>query len=386
MRRPNTYSTVLRAGICLVAVFLQSGCLRRPLWVYTDEFRQVELITDWSRCDGRPGGMTAWFMEENLSGRSRVLTTAEVEHTWLNLPRGVFRGVVIDYSPAEYGDQLFSGMHRADSALVYARTSEALSGTDEDLFGPLSVPSGMDVRQDAQGNYLVSVWPDPMCADTLRNVNIITGTEGDLILWEERDSYEAGLVTQTLYAFPEPITWKVNIIVYISGARYMQSVRASLSGLSLGNELAELCHTGEVCLHSIPSWEQKMVSEEQNTGYVTTSIHSFGLPEQKGEEWRWKTHWDSRWNDEGEQDAHHPLPPLRLNLQFLLRDELTVLNYHYDLSWREVSVYPEEMLIEIVIPPDYPGPALPYVDAKDSAGFDADVSPWEDGGTAEVVF
>lgn len=372
--------------LAALMVLLAGACTRRPLWVYTDEFRQVELFTDWSACPSVPGGMTAWFIADDLGGQNRKLTTADVEHTWLNLPRGQFTGVVFDYSPAEYGDQLFTGMHRPDSALVYARPATNLAGTDDDLYGNLAVPKGMDIRRDPSGNRIVSVWPDPMCADTLSQVNIITGVEGDLIHWEDRDSYAQSLSTQTFYAFPEPITWKLTITVYLSGVRYMHSVRASLAGLSVGNYLGELRHSEEVCLHSIGSWDSKTVSEADNTGLITTTIDTFGLPEQSWEDWRWKTHWVTQWNYGGQQDSHYQLPPLRLNLQFLLQDELTVLNYHYDLSWREVSVYPEQMLIRVMIPPSYPCPDLPYVDAKDSAGFDASVSPWEDGGTAEVSF
>ena len=84
MRKIRHIDKILLLAGCVVLV---AACLRRPLWVYTDEYRQVELITDWSLCDDTPDGMTAWFSKEDCQGKNRHLTTDEVTHTWLNLPK-----------------------------------------------------------------------------------------------------------------------------------------------------------------------------------------------------------------------------------------------------------------------------------------------------------
>ena len=70
----------------------------------------------------------------------------------------------------------------------------------------------------------------------------------------------------------------------------------------------------------------------------------------------------------------------------MLRDEATVLNYHYDLGDKYIAVIDDQLIVNIDIPVDFPGlPDLPYVESKGSAGFDATVTPWEEGGTADTT-
>jgi hypothetical protein len=90
------------------------------------------------------------------------------------------------------------------------------------------------------------------------------------------------------------------------------------------------------------------------------------------------------------QPASEPVPydkMLRLNLSFLMRDNKTVVDYHYDLDEENITVYEEQRLIVVRIPADYPGiPDLPKVDADGSTGFDASVSDWTEGGHSDTTF
>ena len=233
MSRKRTY-IMLTAVLVVLAL---SGC-RRDLWVYTDDIRQVELYTDWSRCDSRPDGMTAWFISNDNDGRNRRITTAEVEHAWLNLPRGRFTGIIFDWSPAEYANQEFVGMTRPDSALVKVRPATVQPAADEELYGVKAVPGNMPIPLvESTGMHLLCVTPDPMCADTLRNVEIVTGVDGDLVKWKDRDEYEESLVHQTFHCQPQPITWNLRIMIRIKGAQYLHSVQATASFLSLKSEI-----------------------------------------------------------------------------------------------------------------------------------------------------
>lgn len=352
------------ALVAVLAVLALTSC-RRDLWVYTDEYRQVELYTDWSLCYDRPDGMTAWFISNDFDGRNRHVTTADIEHTWLNLPRGRFTGIVFDWSPAEYPNQDFVGMEYPDAAKVQARPSTVQPGYNEDLYGYDAVPDDMYIPVvDSTSMYLLSVTPDPMCVDTLLDVNIITGVEGDLVLWKDREEYEASLVTQTFFAEPQPVIWDLRISLAVRGLQYLHSIQATLAGLSDGLMLANLRHSPDVCLHPLEEWEARHLSD--TLGIVSTAIHTFGLPESSLTK-----------ADYPDKNTH-----LRLNLRCLLRDEETVLYFHFDIGPEAFVVEEDRLLlrIDITIPIE-----LPYVDAKGSAGFDAVVSPWLPGGNADVT-
>lgn len=384
MNRKMIYHTKQSCILAVVAVMLvcTAGC-RRDLWVYTDDYRQVELCTDWSQATDVPGGMTWWFINDNLSGRTRHETTAEVAHTWLNLPRGQYTGFVFDYSPAEYAHIDFVGMTHPDSALVHLLPAADQPLSDEDLYGSRSVNinmGGIPINPET-GMHLVASEPELMNADTLHHVTINTGTDGDLILWDESDEYQSKLITQTVYAEPKPVVWKLRVRVYVHGISFMYSVRGSVAGLADGCWLSPLRHTCTSCLQRLDSWDS--YSFNNGTGYITTTINTFGLPDMDmlpsplglgGQ--------NSRADDDGTPDYNRRL---RLNLQFLLRDQATVLNYHFDVGDECITIFEDELVVRIDIPIDFPGgPDLPYVDVKGSAGFGATVTPWEDTDPVDV--
>ena len=114
-----------------------------------------------------------------------------------------------------------------------------------------------------------------------------------------------------------------------------------------------------------------------NTGIIAATINTFGLRETLTEE-------EAREYVKTVSEIGHDNPFLfRLNLQFLLRDNRTVLNYHYDVALDRIEVYPDQRVLRIEIPIEF-GPDLPYVEAEGSAGFDAEVDPWVDGGSADI--
>ena len=350
----------------LLALLALTGC-RRQLWVYTDEYRQVELYTDWSLCDNRPDGMTAWFLSYNDEGNNRRITTAEVDHAWLNLPRGLFTGIVFDWSPAEYVNQEFCGMTKPENALVRVRPANPQPDYDEELYGPTAVPTGMDIPVvESTKLYQLSVTPDPMCADTLKHVEILTGVEGDLIPWHDREEYKSSLMTQTFYCQPKPITWDLRIVIHIKGIQYMQTVTGTVAGLAEGVWLGNLQHTSSTCLHPLDQWNMQPLND--SISVLSTTIHTFGLP-----------------NGVLTRTGGYAVPDLnsvlRLNLRVMLRDEGTVLYFHFDVQPDDVTIYQAQLVARVEIPIEVD---LPYVDAKGSTGFDATVTPWEDGGDADI--
>ena len=368
---------------------LVTGCKdRRNLWVLADAYPQVELVTDWSEAADYPQGMTAWFIDNNGSGYTRNHKTAEVEHSWLNLPIGNYTGLVFDYSPEEYGRLEFVNMNDPELAEVLSRpaVNQPVS-TDTELFGDKAVPDVMwNQIPHAQGGtvidaaspvYQVSAEPESISLDVLSDVNITSGFDGDYIKWRDKEDYTTDVATHTLYAWPKPIVWKLHVLVHVKGIYYLHSVRASIVGLASGYMMAKRQHNDKPCILAIDEWNVNVTGD--NTGNITSSINTFGL----AEEATWSTEY-------GVQQAvtrdgvidDDILSALRLNLEFLLRDEETVLNYHFDVGGH-VSIYEDQLVIRVDIPIEL-APDLPYVMAKGGTGFDATVTPWENGGSADV--
>jgi hypothetical protein len=386
LHRPHNgwRTTLLAIGLCCI---LLTGC-RRDLWIYTDDFRQIELDVDWAEAHERPDGMTWWFMNDNLSGQNRHETTAEVFHAKINLPRGKYSGIVFDYSPAEYSHVEFTGMTQPDSALVHLRASADQPQPDDELYGTLAVPDDMaGIPYGKNGMYVIAAEPELMNVDTINHVTIVTGTDGDLIRWEDRDEYQSTLTTQTLEATPRPVVWKLRVQVYVRGINYMYAVRGSVAGLADGCWLTSLRHTSTPCLQQLDDWQA--VNANDSVGYITTTVNAFGLPDtdmppspidQRSQR---AQHAHVRHTTRSGETVHYD-EHLRLNLQFLLRDRSTVLNYHFNVGSNSIAIYEDQLVVRIDIPIDYQGaPDLPAVDMVDDAGFDATVTPWAEGGTAD---
>ena len=354
--RPSYYLIALLA----VLVALCAAC-RRDLWVYTDDLHQVELITDWSEATERPGGMTWWFISSNGDGRNYHGTTADVTHAWLNVPRGDFDGVVFDYSPSEYSHVEFTGMDNVANAAVKLLPAADQPQANDHLYGSLSVPlyiDGIDVNYNT-GMYTIMAEPEPMNADVLPGQHIIAGYNDDHILYDQRDDYVADLVTQTLYAKPKPIVWQLYVYVEVKGLGYMNNVVASIAGLADGCRFFPLQHTDTPCMQQLTNWRRGVVND--SIGYISSTVNTFGPTE----------HFDGH---------------LRLNLQFTLIDQATQLNYHFDLDDGCITIDDNRLVVDIRIPIDYDdAPNLPKVDAVNTAGFDATVTPWDDGGTADAT-
>ena len=394
MKHLTPYLLVLLAS-------LLTAC-RRDLWVYTDQFRQVELITDWSEAHERPDGMTWWFMNLDNSGRNYHETTAEVTHSWLNLPQGSYNGVVFDYSPAEYSHQEFIGMSYPDSALVHQLPAADQPAANQHLYGDYAVPNYLEgiPRYTPTGMYQVGAEPELINADTIKGVHITSGPEEDLILWKDRDQYTSDLTTLTLHDTPQPLVWTLNVKVHVKGLTYMNSVRGSIAGLADGCWLSTLRHTSTPCLQALDSWSS--ITENDSIGYITTTVRTFGMPDldmppstaitradgdETDDQETGSEETDGETTSSEESGGIHTQigERLQLNLLFLLRDQSTVKSYHYDVGDDCITIRDGQLEINIDIPIDYPGgiPDLPYVETSDGTGFNADVTPWADGGTAD---
>lgn len=367
------------------------GACRRPLYVAGDEFYSVVLNTDWRQYQGSdPDGMTAWFYPADKDERCYRTTTSQVRRAAIFLPEGSYTGVVIDYSPEEYGRQEFVGMEYASTALVRATPASYQPETEPELYGPAAFRTAIEPVNKETGLSRVSNEPEMMGTDTLSNMKVFGGEYGYYIPYEERDTYQTTFNVQDFYAFPVTPLWKLRIRIDIKGIDYLWDASGSVAGLADGRYLALNRTSGTPCLIAIPEWERKRTGD--NEGYIAATITTFGLlnGQKPGKMYEPFTQEElaarqpaviADWDGAGDMVPGD----LRINLRFLLRDQATVLYYHFDAGDCVVSYDKQQVLrIDLVngTRPDLPD--LPYVEAYNSAMFDAVVHPWEDGGEADI--
>ena len=385
-------SMILAGAVLGVLLSAATGC-RRPLFVAGDEFHSVALNTDWrSYQSSDPDGMTAWFFPKNGEERSYRITTSNVRRHEFYLPHGDYMGVVIDYSPEEYGAQEFTGMDFASTALVRATRSDYQPDSVKALFGPECFHKALPTVIPETGLYEVANQPEKMALDTLKDMHVNGGSYGYYIPYKERDTYQENIVVQDFYANPVIPVWKLRIRIFVTGSDYLYELTGSVAGLASGRYLALDKPSEEPCLLSTGDWEFQQSGK--NEGYYATTLSTFGIlgglkPLQCLVNGNYEP--DTRtlmkepaviadWTGCAEMKPED----VRLNLKFLLRDRHTTLYYHYDLGEHVVS-YDDELVLRIDLDKDFAGhPDLPYTEPFNGAGFDADVKPWEDGGTADI--
>ena len=348
----NRISANLCLALCALMLATIWSCERPELWVSSDQFKQVELAPDWSQASGEPGGMTAFFFRSD--GNYYRHTTADVRLSTLGLPRGDYQGVVFSYSPEEYGHMVFTGLENAHTAAVRLRPLEVQPPSDGELYNP---------------NTVVCYHPESIDIDTLAHMTIVTGIDGDYIPYKDRDSYSDNLVIQRFTCAPKSPLKGLRIILYVTGINYLYDVKGTVEGLAEGYRLIDAVPTSQTCIVQTGQWELKMVDD--NSGYIMTTLPTFGMPVSDNAMGKSATSIDSN-------------SPLRLNLQFLLRDEETLLNYHFDIG--SYVIYIENLQeLRVTLDTDFTHhPDLPYVEAKGSAGFGVNVVPWGEGSDADI--
>ena len=385
MKNTRYTNLLVRAALALMLLVPATGC-RRQLWLYQDQFKQVQIQVDWRSYDRDkvlyphtpdPDGMTLWFFPKD-GRKSYRFTTSEVNRYDLYLAQGAYTGVVIDYSPEEYGMQEFLGMDYPNTARVQATPSvyQPQEQSDSPLYGISAFDGSLSSRQVSTGFWTVANQPEPIASDTIQ-MNVLTGKYANYIPFEERNTYQASLVQQIYEMQPLLIPWHMRVRIPVKGVYYAYKIEGSIAGLADGFYLAENHTSLTPCLHQIDNWQLYVTGD--NVGYVAATFDTWGL----------RHHLWARYNRQGppfKVDA--PDNELRINLKFLLRDRKTTKFYNIDCG-NQVWVYANEYALSVDLRDvlkDGDIPTLPYVDAVNGIDFDGVVVPWEDLEEFDVGF
>jgi hypothetical protein len=410
IKRCTKAVTMTAAAMLLLTT---AGC-RRDLWVYQDNFKQVELDIDWRNYFREwainpnvdpaqdPGGMTVWFFPKD--GRtSYQTTTAEVRHFETYLSEGDYDGLVIDYSPSEYGHQEFVGMEYANTAKVQATANSYQADSIPELYGDAAYNGSKPLpKKYTNGLYEIAWEPENIANDTL-HLTVNTGKYDRYIPYEERETYQSSLQHQFFKLEPLLIPWNMRVRIYIKGIYYLYGVEGSIAGLADGYYLVD-CKTSETpCLLKIDDWEvhldpqTHMYDNEGGLGYIAKTFKTWGP--MNFENRNWDVHVPQRPLSDREyrtnaaidtysyeELANRYANEIRINLKFLLRDRHTVKYYHFDVG-NLVNVFRNEYALRIDLMDDYNDmPVLPAVEAYNGTGFDGIVVPWENTIEKEVGF
>ena len=373
---------LLPALAALMLLLIISSCERRELWLYGNQFKQVEVDVDWRNYDRNkelyphtpdPGGMTLWFFPKN-GHASYSFTTSNVRHYEFYLGKGEYEGLVIDYSPSEYGRQEFVGMDYASTAKVQALPSSYQPESEAELYGPACFAGELPSKQPT-GLYTVSAEPEQIASDTI-HMNINSGKYAEYIPYKERDEYESTLVHQFFKMQPLLIPWQFRVRVDIKGIYYLYQTSASIAGLADGYFFMTDRTSDTPCVINIDNWEVHYTGD--NVGYIAKTFNTWGVRNSSN-------HFNGTIDPAGmAMYADRPANEIRLNLRFLLRDRQTVRYYHYDVA-NLVRTYWDEYVLRVDLTEGFEGlPDLPYVEAYEGMGFGGVVVPWDNNDPVNV--
>lgn len=338
-----------------------SGCERRPLEVYYNNVARVRINVDWDKYfTGKPSGMTMLLYQDGDQATvSR--TSHEVTTQTFNLQPGMYKLMVFNLSPGEFGSIGFSDLNSYDGATARAKdiTTRAPRRWDADI-RYMCDPEDIGVAVD---QFEIT---EEMIEDYIRFVD-----------YRKRNNLPD--TTDIVYnEVVNPMTTHLNCRVMVKGFKSMRSVEASITGMSDGFYMSRVDRTQETGTMLLDTWNATPIEGEDNKGWITTSISTFGLPfgKEKAE------------NREAEDNV--------LTLAFLLKDgKVRTFTYNVGKIMKYLTpsgdaLTKEEILrdieVEIVLDDPIDCPDLPPVEDQEASGFDAYVEDWEEGDTYEVSF
>ena len=347
--------------VCL----LLSSCVRRPLEVYFQKKVNVRINVDWMKNYGyRPSSMTLVLYNENDSLYRSLPPTSNVDYQNVSLEPGIYKLIVFNQTYDEFPSIYFRDWQNHNEFSARAK--------------PITTRASR--RWDANIQYMCD--PDNIGVAVDRFTITQEMTEDDYLTFV--DYRQRNNIPDTIhYVFNEvvnPMITQLNVRVMVKGFSSMRSVEANISGMADGFYMSRVDRTQETGILLLDNWKATPIEGEDDKGWVTTSIATFGLPFGK------------------ERVANRDSTDNVLQMGFLLQDG-TVKTFSYNVGKIMKYLTPsgdalskaellKHIVVEIVLDDPLNTPDLPPVDPKDqqASGFEAHVDDWEFGGTIEAKF
>lgn len=349
----------------ILSILLLVGCGadnfldRRDFNLPDDNNKQaasVRLDVDWLSAFGtKPSGLSVMAFSDGGQRVSNASNT--VDSMDLRLSAGSWRMLLFNLTPGEFGSMSFSSLDSYDDVKV--------------SLNQLAESSAKAWAQD--NNFLRQPEEFALTTDSMNIAADLTAKDCDTIVNQG---------TKTVYVYrenPHTIATTLTVNVKVKGIENARTVEGSIDGMARGYFLTQRHADTSAGTFLLDDWKGKVDDAKDSIGHITTSITTFGLPYHEGED---ITRRDSMANV--------------LTLYFLLRDGKTTCVFHYPVgnnfryvkkeNGRDVETTEQTLSLDITIDgADFPH--LPNVITDNNAsGFNAEVDPWQDGGSTEVTF
>jgi hypothetical protein len=355
----------LQSLLPLLMLLMLTACNRRPIEVIVERDTHVRINVDWTTHFGeRPSGMTVRLYPADGSSPITNVTN-DVDGIDVGLTAGTYYLLVFNQTEDEFGSMTFADMSSYTGATALSARATLHGNSTWD-----------------QG---VSYYADPEAIGVA--VDTITITDDMVEEGISFERYKKGMTTNhyyegtTTYTFDEvalPMTSRLNVTVHVKGIGNMRSVAGYITGMANGFTLYSGQRLNTTCVLPLDTWKGAYEDKEANTGVITTSTATFGLPYDKV------------------VLANREPKDNRIVLYFTLVDGST-RTYSYDVAryihYRHIDEtlplrdrYAMSLELDLVLQaPLIDEPDLPDVKPDEKGdGFDAEVAPWEDGGTIDV--
>ena len=357
---------IIRCTMALMAIVAIASCVRRPLEVYYPESARIRIDVDWMSRFGRmQTGMSLYFYPIE-GGSPRTFLTNDVKSTYVDLEPGTYKVVIFNQSVDEFGSMGF----RDQSDYLKFRA----------IARPLTTYQPED--WDSLTSYMRDPEPIGVALDTITITQEMM--EEQIFFTDYRNRDQKHTVETSDYVYNEivdPMTTTLEVRVHVRGLEYINSLKGNINGLSNGFYLSQLWRHEDAGALYLETWKAmnktRAEADTLTEGWLQTSIPTFGLP-----------HGKELLSNRTEKDSKLRLCFTLVNGKKATYDFDVGRMIHYQngedidgtILQKRHAIIELQLLIEDTI-------IIPYAKGGGSgSGFDAEVEPWEDGGTIDIGF
>lgn len=357
-------SSWLCCGAAAALVLLLAACQREPLELYYDGRADLKITYDWMSDYGqRPDGMTLMLARDGDS-ISYYDVTHNIDQTDMRLKSGQYRLTVMNKTFGEYGTMNFYRRNSHNDIYAQARTYYVSS---ENIWD-----NGRTYLEEPEK---VGIGTDSFTVSTVID---------SLVFYDYRQQATPDTIHLVRNVVIHPMTTTLNVRVKVRGISYMRSMEGYVTGMADGFYLNQGWRRTEVGTIKLDKWTRISDAEarqasaadsiEANTGWMTCSVETFGLPH--GRELLSQRTPESNYimlhftliDGRNVDFAYH----VGKNIRYLGDDGTLDLFYQADVALEL------DLVIDAPFYDDDKVPLMPYTQPEGSGQFDAEVAPWGD--------